>query len=256
MTPDTGGEVPEGAALFARYAYPPNSLGYCGPEQSEALLRAAVDGDGESVRRLARRFEAAWPYLQLIASANGRADPLDERVVEAYWLGNRLLDQVDPGMFAGFLRDRFGCDIGTGGERSVAERCTGSFRPHHNFHVFSVYPWVAILQAGRSRESLTVLEKCRIRWGQVQEAGPDDAVVASRCLSWNGELGLGDVRLETVSFRHDGRAMIDPPADGDWVAMHWDWICDRLTPEQVVELSAHTARQLDAVNGRVPAALS
>ena len=43
-----------------------------------------------------RGFEGAYPYLELIASENGIADPLDARVVEAYWLGNDLLEHVGP----------------------------------------------------------------------------------------------------------------------------------------------------------------
>lgn len=78
-----------GPVLFARYAYPPNSLGYCGPSDPSALLQAASDGtDLVELGHLAARFEGAWPYLQLIAACNGIANPLDRRVVEAYWVGN------------------------------------------------------------------------------------------------------------------------------------------------------------------------
>lgn len=253
-----GLEILEGAARFARFAYPPNSLGYCGPEQSEALLRAGVEqGAAEDIRQLAPRFEGAWPYLQLIAAANGIEDPLDAGVVEAYWIGNRLLDVVDPWLFRRFLAEHFGFEDGPAGEQEPLGRCSGpAARPHHNFHVFAVYPWVGLLKAGRSTEPLHVLEKCRIRWGQVLETGPDEALVRGRPLSWDGhDLRLGDARLERVAFRHGGRAMIEPPEQGEWVALHWDWICDVLSSDQVVELSAHTARQLDVVNAKTSSAI-
>ena len=87
-----------GPILFARYAYPPNALGYCGPPDSGALIGAAAPAtDLDGLSRLAARFEGAWPYLRLIARCNGIADPLDPRVVEAYWIGNELLLQV-PGV--------------------------------------------------------------------------------------------------------------------------------------------------------------
>src|SRR5664280_3349887 len=58
---------PPGPVLFARYAYPPNSLGYCGPGDPSALLEAAADGtDVVGLGHLAARFEGAWPYLQLL----------------------------------------------------------------------------------------------------------------------------------------------------------------------------------------------
>jgi len=48
---------------------------------------------------IAQRFLGAWPYLSLIAAANAR-DPLDADVVEAYWVGNRLLDNVPGSLLA------------------------------------------------------------------------------------------------------------------------------------------------------------
>ena len=87
-----------GPLLFARYAYPPNALGLCGADTPRTLLEYgdAHASDG-GLAELARTFEGAWPYLELIAGANGLADPLDPRVVEAYWVGNELLDRVRPG---------------------------------------------------------------------------------------------------------------------------------------------------------------
>ena len=73
-----------GPLLFARYAYPPNALGLCGSEESRALLEYGHAGaSDEGLGELARAFEGAWPYLTLIAGANGIRDPLDARVVEA-----------------------------------------------------------------------------------------------------------------------------------------------------------------------------
>ena len=44
--------------------------------------------DDRGLRALAQQFAGAWPYLELIAPATGLADPLDRRVVEAYWVGS------------------------------------------------------------------------------------------------------------------------------------------------------------------------
>ena len=41
---------------------------------------------------------------------------------------------------------------------------------------------------------------------------------------------------------------------GDWCSLHWDWVCERLTPRQLAGLRRHTLAQLDVVNGvAVPA---
>ena len=51
-----------GERLFARYAYAPNDLGYCGPAQSRILLECgAGGGDPARVREVARAFTGAWP---------------------------------------------------------------------------------------------------------------------------------------------------------------------------------------------------
>jgi len=97
-----------GPILFARFAYPPNELGYCGPPDSRALLHYGAAGFVDpGLGQLARGFAGAWPYLELIARATGIADPLDRRVVEAYWMGNELLDRVDMTLFGNSLLERF-----------------------------------------------------------------------------------------------------------------------------------------------------
>ena len=46
-----------GPVLFARYAYGPNRLGYCGPDAIEELFGEAAGGaDDRALRELARGF--------------------------------------------------------------------------------------------------------------------------------------------------------------------------------------------------------
>ena len=86
-----------GPLRFARYAYGPNVLGYCGPDAAEELRGFATSGRIEPrLRELAAAFEGAYPYLERIARANGLPDPLDPRVVEADWLGGELLAAAVP----------------------------------------------------------------------------------------------------------------------------------------------------------------
>ena len=97
-----------GAILFARYAYPPNELGYCGPADHRALLDYGAEGAVDrGLLQLAQGFAGAWPYLEFIAGATGIRAPLDRRVVEAYWLGGDLLDTIDMTRFGNALTDRF-----------------------------------------------------------------------------------------------------------------------------------------------------
>ncbi len=239
-----------GPVLFARYAYPPNALGYCGPDDPTALLGAAVAGEPGTAElsHLASRFDGAWPYLQLIAACNGISEPLDRRVVQAYWVGNPLLARVPAGALWSSLDDRFRRRAGRLFEPMAAAVPSGG-APHHSFHVFAVYPWLGLLRAGMEGAPLTVLDRCRIRWGRVEAVAGDLVLVRSRVLTFDGSrLTLGDERLEEVRRSLDGVGFVTDLAPGDSVSMHWDWICDRLTRDELGNLQRWTAHNLAAVN--------
>ncbi len=237
-----------GPLLFARYAYPPNALGYCGPSDPSALLGAAADADLRGLGCLAARFEGAWPYLQLLATCNGIGDPLDARVVEAYWIGNPLVRRVPPAALAASLSDRFDRRAGAHLEEMVAGAFTGGV-PQHSFHVFAVYPWLGLLRAGMDGPPLEVLDRCRIRWGRVEAVDGDRVEVRSSALTFDGSrLAPGPLRLETVRRSPALCDGSDPLRPGDAVSLHWDWLCDRLTPRHLAWLRSTTACNLAAVN--------
>jgi hypothetical protein len=196
----------------------------------------------------ARRFDGAWPYLEMIASASGIEDALDRRVVEAYWVGNELLDAVDPGSFAQAARRCFATQSGADWQCLDPGHPTPA-TPHHSFHVLAIYPWMALLRKGHGGPALTVLNRCRIRWGQVVARRGDLVDVRASTLTWDGRtLGLAEAPTETVRWAESGRSLADAPAAGEWVALHWDWVCDRLTPGQLDALQRFTARQLAVTN--------
>jgi hypothetical protein len=233
-----------GPVLFARYAYPPNALGYCGPADARELLERsqAPAPDLPGLAALARQFEGAWPYLCLIAAANRLPDPLADRVVEAYWVGNGLLEHVPDRLLAAHVADRFTPLTARGGEQ-VAALAAGGGRAHHNFHVFCVYPWVGMLRAGRVGEPMRVLQSCRIRWGTVLSVHNGLAEVSSSPLRWTGrELVLGPAGIEAVTV---GAGTVNV---GDTVSMHWDWVCDVLDARRLAALRRYTRRQLEVAN--------
>ncbi|HUC36245.1 MAG TPA: DUF6390 family protein [Acidimicrobiales bacterium] len=241
--------MPAGPFAFARFAYPPNSLGYCGPADPAALLGAAAEGkDLRAVSSLAARFDGAWPYLQLISSCSGIEDPLDSRVVDAYWIGNSLLERVPPATLVAHLDDRF--ERRAGRDFSpVAHAALLGGAAHHNFHVFAVYPWLGLLRAGMEGAPLTVLDRCRIRWGTVLSAEGDTVTVRDRSLVLRGRLVVeGPERVEQVRRSVDGIGFAGDLAAGDAVALHWDWVCQRLTSDASRRLEAWTTRMLRAVN--------
>lgn len=250
--------VARGALRFARYAYPPNALGYCGPDDAPDLFAFATgehrDRD-HALAALAREFEGAWPYLELIARANGR-DPLDDAVVQAYWLGNPLLYRVDPRDLAHSLDARFGARAGRDATALVRDALVAPL-PQHGLHVFAVYPWTGLLRSAARDDALHVLDACRVRWGEVLDVDGDVAVVASEHLTIDEEHGrcrLAPPSTETVLAGRAGARLAARVAVGDTVALHWDWVCDVLTPAESRWLRMCTGMQLRMVDAELHAA--
>jgi hypothetical protein len=244
---------PTGPVLFARYAFGPNRLGYCGPEAVDELFAATTSSDAERddrpLRGLARGFDGAWPYLELIAHANGIADPLDRRVVEAYWLGNELLDRVGPAALAGSLSSRFRPRLRPDGWRWLASKPSVGAVPVHAFHVLDVFPRTGLLRSGSVDRALEVMDACRIRWGRVVERDGDAMVVNVVPLELvEGRLALGAGRIERVGAWRDGATFVHGAQPGDVVSVHWSWACDRLTSLQLDALIRSTSRQIEIAN--------
>jgi len=216
----------DGALRFARYAYPPNELGYCGPEGAHEML---VPGAVAEIERRARQFDGAWTYLEFLAGVLGVDDPLSEPLVEAYWIGSDLLDAVDPAVFVEHLAVAFDGQVG-GTWRESAARA----RAHHSYQVFEVYPWAAMLLRGLPPgPAVSVLDRCRIRSGVVSEVDGEWVVVMSSLLTWDGgSLTPSSPQVERARWSVDGRSLLSPPAVGDTVALHWDWVCEVLTTDQ------------------------
>ena len=234
-----------GPELFSRFAFPPNLLGYCGPSDTGLVGELLQGGNAARVemRHAAAEFAGAWPYLELISSVAG-GDPLDYRVVEAYWLGSSLLQRIDLQVMGNSIADRFRAQAGP--EWDMVARTLGSAaRPTHSFHVFCVYPWVGLLRSGVVDQALHVLDRCRIRWGKVVAREDGAFFVSTRLLTWDGlSLGLSPETEERVQAPVDAQDI----AVGDQVAMHWDYVCQRITESQRRHLERYQATHMRLVN--------
>ena len=234
-----------GATRFARYAFPPNELGHCGPADASLLLQHTTHGGGTvEVAARARQFEGAWAYLSVLGKACG-LDPLDPLVVDAYWVGNDLLARVDP--------ERCSRRSGTA-SRASPVGCSTTVEPsehvlaNHGFHVFAVYPWTRML-GGSSDVPRSVLDSCRIRWGTVVGVDGERAEVESRPLTWDGPGSGSATRGRSPSAGPPtGCRWWRRPPRGTVVSMHWDWVCERLTQDHVDALADSTSHALDMAN--------
>jgi hypothetical protein len=236
--------------MFARYAYAPNALGYCGPPLG-ATLR---DGSVEEVRTAAAKFSGAWPYLQVLSKLTGIADPLDYQLVESYWLGGGLGADLDAGEFVDALLAIIGPQAGRYwshlGPDLVSEAAA-----NHCFHVFGVYPWSRLLglKGGSLDEHpMGVLDNCRIAWGTVFSRDGDGVEVSCQRLVLDGDvLALSEPSARRLDVWADGYSAVPDVDVGDEVAIHWGRLCGRLRPEQIRTLADATVRQLAVTNQRL-----
>lgn len=234
-----------GTLRFVRYAFMPNKLRYCGSDDTSTLFGYGLEGvDDGGLKPLLSHFTGALPYLQLIARANRIADPFDPRVVEAYWLGNELLDGVEVRQLYDALLERFGKQLQGRTRDLVLGKAPAGARPHHNFHVLDVHSRV-----GELNHSLETLDNCRISWGQVQRVDGDDLMVERQALELqDGKLVLAPAKPERVTRQVDGRGFADACLAGDWVSLHWGWACEVLSPRQKTNLERYTRYHLSIAN--------
>jgi hypothetical protein len=239
-----------GLLLFARYAYAPNRLGYCGPGDHESLLGYLMENRvDEGLTHLAERFEGAYPYLRLIAAANGIADPFHPGVVEAYWVGNRLLERVGAPSLFNSLRERFRPRMDARAFSWMTALLADGTRPHHNFHVFDVYRRAGLMRDDRATVAVERMDACRVSWGHVVAVdGAEVVVQRSPLVLQGGRLALGAPVPVRVLRSIDGRGYLDQFRPGEAVSIHWNWVCDRLAPHALRELARVTRRAITHAN--------
>jgi hypothetical protein len=143
------------------------------------------------------------------------------------------------------LRQRFAGQVG-----GTWEDASSRAAAHHSFQVFEVYPWAAMLLDGRpAGPAVHVLDRCRVRVGQVQAVHGEAVTVASRLLVWDGT-ALGETAHEVseqARWSCEDGSLIDVPAVGDTVALHWDWVCEVLTPGQAQSVAERERGQRDVL---------
>lgn len=246
----------EGELLHAKHALAPNSLGYCGPDENGRILEHLHDSlVDESLDSTLKRFEAAYPFVRMIAKATGR-NPFDREVTEAYWIGNSLLDRVEPAEFYEFAHQDLSPSRKKAGRTdSVHRQETKSLfkelghmaKPHHTFYVLGMYSRSSI-RAGSEGKLLQLMDSCRISWGRVAEVKRAGLVVERPNLAMDqGRLSLA--RAEKKEIHYDPRIpSFANIRKGDWVSIHWNFASEKLTQAQLRNLKKYTALDIEATN--------
>jgi hypothetical protein len=234
----------DGVALCARFSIATNRLQYCGPSDAAPdLYRAITSDEGHAeARDHLSRFEALMPYLEAIGRKHG-LDPFDYRVVEAYWVGNSLLDAMDVTDFRALL-DAL---VRRGLPRSFAQRLREHLPEHPLFHHAFHVSFVGVGNVtGHVETTLANIEACRPAWGTVIERNGITLKVERS--SWTVRDGrLVDGPPVTVDVAFDPRVLPDPPA-GATVVLHWGWPAIETDRAQQAALEEYSRRSIDSAN--------
>ncbi|MFH0943243.1 MAG: DUF6390 family protein [Candidatus Beckwithbacteria bacterium] len=259
----------QGLLRCSRYGLAPNKLKYCGPDKNKELegyLKTKTTDWG--LERILKEFKAMQPYLKLIARENGIADEFDERVVEAYWLGNELLDKVS-------LKGFFDHALGKLDRKSLKwfeVKLGRGAKPNHSFHVFNFWKrtgYVARLH------TIETMDNCRISCGKVIRpmlgntkflrahsyltesdetlraqksvfaiAGRNShslLVNTDRLVYKNGKLGF-EPAVKEISFL-EGKYHPE-----ELVTFHWNMVCEKINKTQKENLDKYTRLALNLAN--------
>lgn len=233
----------ENYKLAAKYSFMPNRLKYCGPEDSDQILHdfVAEGSNFEAVKDILEQFYALRLYLGLIAK-NNRCSPFDKKVIEAYWIGNELVENVKKEEIKNLiLRDFTKKGLPKSSAEQLAETVPANALPHHSFHVFHIHSI-----SGKILPTVGNLDKCRISTGKVKEIKDGKLVVEYKpVILEDNKLNYGKITEKEVQFN---KKFSPGLKKGDFVSLHWDFAVEKLTKEQVANLEKYTKRNMDAMN--------
>jgi len=225
------------------YSEPPNKLGYCGPDQSwkafEQFLKQPSEQNTAETKELLTGFYGLVAYLDLIASANNR-QPFDREVIEAYWLGNSLLENVH---YSELQKTILSLQK-HGLPRLIAEKKASQLPeemlPHHSMHVLYVN-----FITPKVEPIIKNLSDCLIQWAIVKGLSSKGIKVKGvELFSESNELKLRE-SLKTV--QNPFGLQLKPK---DIITVHWGNAIEVVSEDEQTNLKKFTERTLKAVQAQ------
>ena len=198
-----------------------------------------------NLSNLLGQFDVLNRYLLLIAHENGLVDPFDPRVVEAYWVGNWLLEMVNPRSFSDHLFYKQELKKRLSGKmlKWIVEKIPKGAKPHHSFHVFNIFIRTGHLIAPHT---IDTMDQCRIGWGEIIEVKEKVRVKSQKLTPLNKKLMFVE-SVRDLSVPIDG-SIKNKLKPGDLVSYHWGFVCDKITQAQVRNLAYWTNYNLRLAN--------
>lgn len=241
-----------GLALAARYSYPPNSLSLCGPaRQNNLAWYTASQQPDLGTKEILEQFSTLYPYLCFIAGENHLKDPFDLRVIEAYWLGNALINETVRSDFLHFLDDDLPLSKKLLKKESdiLKQKVATGGLPHHAFHVLNVYRRTGHQDIPHTVETM---DACLINWGKVTKFAGGKVIVETKPLrTIDGKLQFGDGMHRALRMQGETDVLLKTLNVGDWVSYHWGYVCQKLNTTKLRNLKMYTLHALRFANRHI-----
>lgn len=230
-----------GVRLCSRYSRVPNSLGYCGPESVQKdFIDCITRGNCRNAESALKKFEGLYPYLELIAAKHGKTQ-FDYEVVEAYWLGNSLLEGFSREEFSKHLDSLVAVGLPSFISEKLKKNLPENPMPMHLFNV--VFVGVGNI-TGSVKPNIQNMDKCRVSWGKVVEMNEKTAVIRYAPMVEKEKKAVIGRETEKI-VTYDSR--ITQISIGDLVTVHWDTICEILDSKRKEKLQFYTEKVLESI---------
>lgn len=241
----------DGLQQCVRYAFGPNRLHLCGPDANKEIVSYITDQDpNKGLVLLLRQFKTMFPYLESIAKANGIADPFDNCVVEAYWLGNELLENTGKKEFyEHLLKTEVKKKTAASDFDDLKNKLHAGAKMHHTFHVYNIWKQKKDFM---DIKTFSDIDNCRVSWGEVVQVDGPVMTVKIKPLMYDERCNVfvfGPEYNKTVHRKlHDD--FFEEVKVSDMISVHWNEPCEILTDRQVKNLEKYTTMSIELWNNR------
>ncbi|MFH1354420.1 MAG: DUF6390 family protein [bacterium] len=231
----------DGVARCSRYSLGPNRLHLCGPDLNREVLsyiNENISDDG--LISILKQFKTLYPYLQQIAHANQIKDPFDPRVVEAYWIGNSLLDTITAKIYYRHLTDNVQVQKMSSSKQvdKLKDKLAQGALMHHSFHVLNIWRRTGHHDIEHTPDTI---DKCCVTWGKILKVSGPTLIVSRQPI-------FGPPKKQKIIRQLEHASLLDDVKAGDYISIHWDTPCEIITPKQAANLTKYTRLSINLAN--------
>ena len=237
----------EGIDLCGRFGLAPNLRGYCGdPKFRNPFSKYLENPSKENSTRLRKelgKFGTQKAYLETIAQANGIDDIYDYDVVEAFWIGNRLLDSVKAEDVITLFEKKWVARkfVSKSRAKEIIDSLPKKLPPlQHTFH-----PYLAGFVSKKAPKSARNKDLCRPSWAKVVDLdfGKEKIVVKRKPIVYSeGKFVFGKEKTEKLPFKVGKIPLVKEGAKN--VACHWGVAVKELSRKEESAMKKYSGRIL------------